>query len=156
MPPSKTAVDAPLELEMFLPYRLAIAATAVSQALADVYSERFGISVAEWRIIANLGRFGPLNAGELAERSTLDKPRVTRALQRLKIRRLVSRTIAKADRRQIRIALTGEGNAVFGAVAALARTWEADLLATLSASERKALDSALSKLTLRARDLRAL
>ena len=72
-----------LVLEDFLPYRLAVLAHKTSRELSGVYGERFGLSIPEWRILANLGRFGPLYAGELAERSSMDKPKVTRALQRL-------------------------------------------------------------------------
>jgi DNA-binding MarR family transcriptional regulator len=34
-------------------------------------------------VLANLGRCGALDAGELAERSSMDKPKITRAVQRL-------------------------------------------------------------------------
>ena len=63
-------MDAPaLVLEHFLPYRFAVLAQEVSRAFSSVYAERFGLSIPEWRILANLGRFGPLYAGELAARS---------------------------------------------------------------------------------------
>jgi len=66
-----------LVLEDFLPYRLAVLAHTMSRELSGVYGARFGLSIPEWRILANLGRFGPLYAGELAERSSMDKPKVT-------------------------------------------------------------------------------
>jgi DNA-binding MarR family transcriptional regulator len=153
MPRPQPSKIPPLALETFLPYQLALAAGAVSDALAEVYRARFGLSIAEWRVIANLGRFGPLNAGDLAAHSTLDKPKVTRAVQRLKARRLLTRTLIKADRRQVCIALTTQGLTLFAAIATRARAWEHDLAAVLSPSERQVLDRALAKLTLRARDL---
>ena len=99
-------------LEDFLPYRLAVLAHTTSRELSGVYGERFGLSIPEWRVLANLGRFGPLYAGELAERSSMDKPKVTRALQRLEAGGLVQRAIDAEDRRQVRLALTRRGRPV--------------------------------------------
>lgn len=144
-----------LLLESFVPYRLAVTAHSVSRALSAIYTREFGLSIPEWRVMANLGRFGPLNAGELAERSSLDKPKVTRALQRLEARGLTERGIVPADRRQVRLALTRRGRLMFRQIAALALDWEAQLLASLDETERRRLDRILTKLTLRAEDLRA-
>ena len=142
-------------LEAFVPYRLAVAAHAVSRALSGIYTREFGLSVPEWRVLANLGRFGPLNAGELAERSSMDKPKVTRALQRLEARGFTQRSVVSADRRQVRLTLTRRGRLVFRQIAALALEWETGLLDPLQPGERKALDRILAKLTRRADELRA-
>lgn len=144
-----------LALEAFAPYRLAVAAHTVSRALSGVYTKQFGLSIPEWRVLANLGRFGPLNAGELAERSSLDKPKVTRALQRLEARGLTQRAIVTADRRQVRLTLTRRGRLQFRQIAALALEWEAELLGVLSAADRTALDRILTRLMRQAEDMRA-
>src|SRR4029078_1730093 len=102
-----------LVLERFLPYRLAVLAHTMSRELSGVYGERFGLSIPEWRILANLGRVGALYAGELAERSSMDKPKVTRALQRLEAGGMLRRAIDAEDRRQVRLALTRRGQSVF-------------------------------------------
>lgn len=142
-----------LVLEAFLPYRLAVLAHKVSRALSGAYVDEFNLSIPEWRVLANLGRFGPLYAGELAERSSMDKPKVTRALQRLEAAGLLQRTVDPGDRRQVRLQLTRRGRAVFRQVAALALEWEAEFLAPLAESERKALDRIVTKLTQRAENM---
>jgi DNA-binding MarR family transcriptional regulator len=147
-------VEAELVLEEFLPYRLAVLAHTMSRELAGVYGARFGLSIPEWRILANLGRFGPLYAGELAERSSMDKPKVTRALQRLEAGGLLQRAIDAQDRRQVRLALTRRGRALFRQIAALALDWEAEFLAPLSDAERKTLHRVLTKLMRRSEDRR--
>lgn len=144
-----------LMLETFLPYRLAVLAHATSRALADVYAERFGLSIAEWRILANLGRFGPLYAGELAERSSLEKPKVTRALQRLEAAGLTQRVVGVEDRRQVRVLLSRRGRIVVRQIAPLALEWEAKFLATLAKREREALEFILTKLMQRVEDMPA-
>jgi DNA-binding MarR family transcriptional regulator len=135
-----------LILEDFAPYRLAVAAHAVSRALSEVYTKEFGLSIPEWRVLANLGRCGPLNAGELADRSSMDKPKVSRALQRLEARGLVQRTVVSADRRQVRLALTRRGRLQFRQIAALALEWEAKLLGNLSSAERATFNRVLTRL----------
>jgi DNA-binding MarR family transcriptional regulator len=144
-----------LVLETFVPYRLAVVAHTVSRALSGIYTREFGLSIPEWRVLANLGRFGPFNAGELAERSSMDKPKVTRALQRLEARGLTQRSIVAADRRQVRLTLTRRGRLMFRQIAGLALEWETELLDALEPSERKALDRVLAKLTRRAEEMRA-
>jgi DNA-binding MarR family transcriptional regulator len=141
-----------LELEEFLPYRLAVLAHKTSRELSGVYGERFGLSIPEWRILANLGRFGPLYAGDLAERSSMDKPKVTRALQRLEAAGIVQRAVDAEDRRQVRLALTRRGRSMFREIAALALDWEEQFLSPLSETERKTLDRVLTKLMRRGED----
>src|SRR5258706_15569819 len=51
---------APLKLEEFLPYRLNVVASLVSQALSRIYADRYGIGVPEWR---GVGGAGPARAG---------------------------------------------------------------------------------------------
>ena len=72
-----------LDLETFLPYRLSVLSNRISNAIARVYAKRFGLSIPEWRLIAVLGRFGPLSANGVAFRTFMDKVRVSRAVQRL-------------------------------------------------------------------------
>lgn len=136
-----------IELERFLPYRLAVLSSEVSKALSRIYARDFQLSVPEWRIIANLGRFGPLNAGDLAERSSLDKPKVTRALQKLEARGYLQRAIDVRDRRQVRLSLTRRGRSVLEEIAVLALDWERQLMSHLSAQDREALGRIVSALS---------
>ena len=85
--PARSQAACEFSLEEFVPYRLAVLARDVSRSLATVYSERFGLSIAEWRVLAVLAHFGAMPAGLVAERSSQDKPKVTRALQRLTARK---------------------------------------------------------------------
>jgi DNA-binding MarR family transcriptional regulator len=136
----------PFDLDRFLPYRLAALASAVSRTLAQVYEQRFGLSIAEWRILANLARAGRLSPGELAERSSLDKPKVTRALVRLEARGLIARTTPAADKRRAVLTLTTGGTALFSEVANLALEWEHRWLDGLSSQARQRLLAELEAL----------
>jgi DNA-binding MarR family transcriptional regulator len=135
-----------LDLETFLPYRLSVLSNRISNAIARVYARRFGLSIPEWRLIAVLGRFGPLSANGVAGRTYMDKVRVSRAVQRLLDRGLVERTTDAADRRRSILQLSPEGAAIRAEVAPLALDIESRLMAVLSPTDRADLDRILKLL----------
>jgi DNA-binding MarR family transcriptional regulator len=139
-----------LDLETFLPYRLSVLSNRISNAIARVYAKRFGLSIPEWRLIAVLGRFGPLSANGVAFRTYMDKVRVSRAVQRLLDRGLIERATDTADRRRSILRLSPEGAAIRAEVAPLALDIEKRLLAVLSDEDRHDLDRILKLLDARA------
>ncbi|MBA1147440.1 MarR family transcriptional regulator [Ectothiorhodospiraceae bacterium WFHF3C12] len=138
--------DDRLELDRFVPYRLAVLADWVSRSLARTYQHRFGITIPEWRILANLAREEPLSAGELSERANLEKPRVSRALQRMTRVGLIDREPSVADQRVAVIRMSGKGRDLYRQIEPLALSWEQEMLSGLSGAERIALDQLLDRL----------
>ncbi len=69
---------APLKLEEFLPYRLNVVASLVSQALSRVYAERYGIGVPEWRVLVTLGQFGLMTGKAIGLHSPMHQTKVSR------------------------------------------------------------------------------
>ena len=47
--------NALLKLEDFLPHKLNVLSSLVSQALTRVYGQRYGIGIPEWRVLVTLG-----------------------------------------------------------------------------------------------------
>ncbi len=135
-----------LDLEQFLPYRLSVLTNRISRGLADIYSERFGISVTEWRVIAVLGRYPGLSANGVAERTAMDKVAVSRAVARLLERALIEREMHDSDRRRSVLELSEAGYAVYDVVVPLALDYQRNVLAPLDEAERATLDHLLSKL----------
>jgi DNA-binding MarR family transcriptional regulator len=142
--------DESLILERFLPYRLSVLMLRVSNAIARSYERRFDLSVPEWRVMAVLGRFGPLSAMGVGEKTQMDKVRVSRAVARLVSAGRVSRRTDTADRRRAVLALTPAGRAIHRQIVPHAQRVEARLLAGLAEEERGALDHLLDKLEARA------
>ncbi|MEQ8603507.1 MAG: MarR family transcriptional regulator [Marivibrio sp.] len=151
--PSSGKDDA-LVLERFLPYRLAVLAHTVSGALSTIYRDRFDLTIPEWRVLANLGREEPSSSNRLAERGSMDKAKVSRAVARLTEAGLITRETDSRDNRLIVLRLSKRGRSVYQRIAPLALAWEADLLEGLGDEERAALDAALAKLQARAEALK--
>ena len=135
-----------LDLEHFLPYRLSVLSNRISQAIATRYAQRFGIGVTEWRVVAVLGRYPDLSAGEVAARTAMDKVAVSRAVARLLERELVERDTHGDDRRRSVLALSRAGRRIYDEIAPLALELERRLLSRLDRDERAALDALLDKL----------
>ncbi|CAN5238016.1 MarR family transcriptional regulator [soil metagenome] len=144
-----------MKLEEFLPYRLSVLSNTVSGAIAGAYAERFGLSIPEWRVLAILGRYPGLSAGEVAERGAMDKVTVSRAVARLLKAGRLKRRFANDDRRRSILELSSRGRAVYGSVTPLARRYEAALLDGLTDAERTRFHAVLDKLLQRAHSLGA-
>ncbi len=141
-----TAARPQLNLDTFLPYRLSVLSNRVSDAIARQYSERFDLSIPEWRIIAVLGQTADLSAREVARRTAMDKVQVSRAVTTLVAARRVARSEDGEDARVVRLALTAKGRAIYEEVAPLALHLESLLLSSLSAQERITLQNLMHKL----------
>jgi DNA-binding MarR family transcriptional regulator len=149
------ADQAVLKLEEFLPYRLNVCASLVSQALSRIYAERYKIGVPEWRVLVTLGQFGLMTAKAIGIHSHMHKTKVSRAVALLERRKLVSRRVNRADLREAFLSLTLTGREVYSELTPIALEFARQLLETVDAADRAALDRALKKLTERSAQLAA-
>ncbi len=89
------------KLEEFLPYRLNVVASLVSQALSRIYADRYGIGVPEWRVLVTLGQYGMMTGKAIGAHSHMHKTKVSRAVALLERRKLVARRANRDDLREI-------------------------------------------------------
>jgi DNA-binding MarR family transcriptional regulator len=143
--PETSWSETDLKLEAFLPYRLNVAAAALSEGLSKVYGERFGLDIPGWRVLATLAERPESTATFVGQHSRMHKTKVSRAVASLIARGLVQRTENAADRREANLSLTPAGKAMFAEIAPLALAYEAEALAGLTAEERRLLLAALSR-----------
>ena len=111
-------------LDEFLPYQLAVAAGRTSREFARIYRERFGIGIAEWRVVAHLSQAGAVSVREIYEKVDMDKSRVSRAAQRLEEAGYVRKVVSARDRRLVELSLTERGREMIAEIAPLARDFE--------------------------------
>jgi DNA-binding MarR family transcriptional regulator len=135
-----------LELERFLPYRLSVLSNRISGAIAREYSQRFALGVTEWRVMAVLGRYPDLSAGEVAQRTAMDKVAVSRAVASLLDAGRIERDVHDGDRRRSVLRLSPAGHAIYDEVAPLALAFERNLLGDMAAAERALLFRLLDRL----------
>lgn len=136
-----------LSLDSFLPYRLSVLSNAVSRKIADMYERDFEISIWQWRIIAVLGESDGLTATEVANRTLMDKPAVSRATSSLLERGLISRKSDTSDRRKAALRLTRKGRDIYDAIIPRALAYERELISGLSAEDAETLHRLLTRLS---------
>jgi len=136
-----------LDLDRFVPYRLSVLTNRVSNAIARTYSERFGLSVAEWRVMAVLGQASGLSARDVARRTEMDKVQVSRAVAKLVRNRRVQKQSDSSDGRVSRLALTAKGRAIYDEIVPHALELEEQFLAALMPDERVSFDRLIGKLS---------
>jgi DNA-binding MarR family transcriptional regulator len=121
-----------LELEKFLPYRLSVLAQLVSESLHDLYTQPFGLSVTQWRVMAA----------------------VSRAVAGLLKRGLIERATDRSDRRRVPLRLSAHGHAMHARIVPLALAYQERLYEVLSPVERLSFDALSDRLFARAQTLR--
>jgi DNA-binding MarR family transcriptional regulator len=141
--PHKTRLD----LDRFMPYRLSVLTNRMSSAIARHYSDRFGLTIPQWRVIAVLGQTPGLSAREVALRTAMDKVQVSRAVSSLLSAKRLTRTAHANDGRVAHLALSPKGRAIYDQVVPLALSLEERFLSVLTAKERENLDALVSKLS---------
>jgi len=151
--PDATLEHPALKLEEFLPYRLNVCASLVSQALSRIYSDHYKIGVPEWRVLVTLGQFGAMTAKAVGSHSHMHKTKVSRAVALLEGRKLVTRRTNRADLRESFLSLTAAGREIYSELTPIALDFAYQLLESVDIADRAALDRALVKLTERSAQL---
>lgn len=134
------------ELDRFLPYLVNKLASRLSDELAAVYQQRFGITIPEWRVIAHLAENKNVSIREIFVRVAMDKSKVSRAAARLELSGFVKKNVSITDRRLIELQLTAKGQILFEKIEPLALAYEREALSALSPQEAKLFRTLIGKL----------
>jgi DNA-binding MarR family transcriptional regulator len=148
--PSKA--PALLKLEDFLPHRLNVLSSLVSQALTRVYS-RYNIGIPEWRVLVTLGENGVMTGKAIGAHTHMHKTKVSRAVAHLAERKFVTRRPNRADMRESFLTLTPTGRMVYEELAPSALEFMQRLSEVVAAADRPAFDRAMRQLTQRSTEL---
>lgn len=145
MPEDSADPIADFDLNGFLPYRLSTAAARISRAFAERYRHEFGISIAEWRVLAHLHHAGAVSVRDIEARTEMEKSKVSRAASRLEAAGYVAKAVNDADRRLVQLTLTPQGRALVARLLPVAMRFQAEMKARLG-PRAEALDAALAVL----------
>ena len=138
----------------FLPYQLSITSNAASSLIAERYRARFGLKIAEWRVMAVLGDAGSATQRALTEATLMDKVAVNRACKVLEERGLIARSPNADDGRSHLLELTEEGRAIHSEVMPLARDIEREIFSTLDDQEQEQFRDLLRRIFAQTEKLR--
>src|SRR6195256_1833594 len=150
--PAETKSTLPLQLEDFLPHKLNVLSSLVSQALTRVYGQ-YGIGIPEWRILVSLGQFGVMTGKAIGARTHMHKTKVSRAVAQLEARKFLSRRANRADLREAFLTLTPAGRTVYEELAPRALEFANRLSEVVAAGDRAAFDRAMKQLSERSAKL---
>jgi DNA-binding MarR family transcriptional regulator len=148
-------LDQPAVLDDLLLYRLARLTATAGSMVIRLCEGGFGITRREWRVLALLARNPGLMSSQLAERAQLDRARTSRAITSLVAKQLAIRQAGQADRRQARLAVTPQGQALYDELFPLICGIHHELLSVLDARQVEAMDESLRRLQSRAESLAA-
>jgi DNA-binding MarR family transcriptional regulator len=139
--------DPKLDLFRFVPFRLNRLAAEVSAALSSEYSERYGLDIPEWRVLATLGfRNEACSAQYIAHCTRTHKSTISRAVTTLMERQLIERVENEDDRREYRLRMTRKGSTLYEELIPRLLHREADILSCLSSREQKEFAAMLGKI----------
>lgn len=147
-PTDDPAIDADRKVDLlrFVPFRLNRLAAEVSRGLERVYAERFGIDVAEWRVLATLGMREPRSARFIVRSTRTHKSRISRAVARLIAAGLIESLPSDGDRRELPLRMTSDGRALYRELVPVVLDYERRLLARLRPDGLDALALGLDRL----------
>lgn len=139
-------LDAVLDLDEFLPFKLAFTSNLISDLIATSYVGRYGLRVPEWRLITVIAENEGLSQQAICTRTRMEKVTVSRIACALEERGLVERTSNSADRRCRLLTLSARGRAIYDTVVPKALLLEARILAELEPGETTQFVATLCKI----------
>lgn len=133
-------------LQAHLGYWMRLVSNSVSQSFAQRL-EASGVTVAEWVVLREMyGGDDKTSPSAIAELTGLTRGAVSKLIERLRKKRLVTRDEAPGDRRFQDIQLTPQAIALLPRLAAIADKNDHDFFSQLTAKERNQLAEILTKM----------
>ena len=134
-----------LVFQHFLPCRFKAINERTLRLLAQTH-ERLGITAPEFGIMVILSEHNDVSSRDINKTTGMDKATITRALDRLIIKQLISRTKSKKDSRLIKLKLTAKGKRAFAQIEEAALAWEREFIRGVKLNELNTLLKILNKL----------
>ena len=135
-----------LQLERYLPYRLSILSNRISALISEIYSDKFALSITEWRIMAVLGEYPDVSAEAVSLKTQIEKSILSRAINKLVQRKLLQREFDPLDRRRSMLRLTATGLSVYDEVVPVSYDYEKALVSFFTDAEREQFSEFIDRL----------
>lgn len=120
--------------------------------IIDRHMEPYGITAAQFKVLIIMAQFDVDTPAELCRHLSLDSGAMTRMLDRLEQKNLLVRQRSEADRRQVRLVLTDDGQALADLLPQVGADAMNQLAEAISPQELQSLEQILKKILLAAGD----
>jgi DNA-binding MarR family transcriptional regulator len=127
-------------------------AALLKDRIIDTHMEPHGITAAQFKVLIIIAQYGVDSPGELCRHLSLDSGSMTRMLDRLEQKGFLARQRSEADRRQVRLVLTEEGQELADRLPHIATEAMNELAGAITPDELKTLELILKKILLAAGD----
>jgi len=132
-----------------VPFRLLMVAKMMDRSISRQLTQDGEISLAEWRVLANLHRLEMSTVTELADAAQVDRAEVSRAVRSLEARGLVVKATHPASRAKKQLSLSIEGIAIARRIGIERRAFYAYVLEGLDDGQRQLFDDLMLHLATR-------
>ena len=126
-----------------LPYRLLLLARMIDRESQKLLDEKFGLSLAEWRLLAIATSIGPCTASEIGTAGEIDRAEISRALRKLEPAGLLTRNPDPNHGKRLIITATPAGLELAERVKTDRRRFFDRILSRIPEDERKQIDRQL-------------
>lgn len=127
-----------VDIDTYIPFFLSTINNALSRGASQVYRDRYGVGIVEWRVISMLAIEADIPAVHICEVISTDKGQVSRALASLSQAELVSSEITSTDVRKKNWKLTDKGYDLHDQILAVALAREGALIEGCTADDLEA------------------
>lgn len=142
------------DLTRFVTYRIHLLSRLLSVDANRFYSAQVGLTLAQWRVLSTLGKFGEMSIGGIAEHISMDRGQTSRTIDALTNLGFIRMRPNVRDRRSTLLSLSGEGEELYHATLPLAAERQRGLLEGFSQREIEAFDRVVDALIARVSDAR--
>jgi DNA-binding MarR family transcriptional regulator len=136
------------QLDTLVSYRISLVAKMLERRLSRMLNERFGLTVAEYRVLGQVVMRPQSTISSIATITFVDKAQVSRSVASLEQQMLVSRSVSPSDRRSPELTATRSGQMLIRAIAPLRYAEEDEIFngASLNATDIAGFTDTLEKL----------
>ena len=134
---------------LHLPYRMLMLTKMLDRLTSSSILPREHLTLAEWRVMANLARTGESTVNALAAAAFVDRAEVSRASRSLEKQGLVARGSHPSSKAKRVLSLTTTGREMATRIGGQRRQFYAYLLDGISEEDRKKVDDMLLHIAIR-------
>lgn len=129
--------------EDHLPQRLLLLAKMIERVASKQLQVKFGMSLAQWRVLAFVCSDGPATASYIGSSGEIDQAEISRAVKGLLEAGLISREFAAGSRKTMIISPTRKGESLYKKVRDHRRTYFSAITKDLDRDQKAEFDRTL-------------